>query len=129
MSGMAISAAGAVGGPVSPPPSGLTAQLGWTIASTYNVSGATGTTPANSYNYTATGGTPPYSFSNAMVENPSGKVDVIGVSNPTGAGQFAIFYQNFAVNESQTGRVFLYVTDSLGATSSASHYQTIKRTS
>ncbi len=126
---MAISVAGAVGGPVSPPPTGLTAQLGWTLASTYNVSGATGVTPANSYNYSATGGTPPYTFSNRMIENPSGKLDVGAVSSTSSSGQFNIFWQSFAVNESQTGRVVLYVTDSLGATSSALHYQTIKRTS
>ncbi|WP_420140134.1 hypothetical protein [Sphingomonas sp.] len=128
MSGIFVAAAGGVGS-VAPPPSGLTAQLGWNIGSPYNVAGATGTTPTNSYTYSATGGTPPYTFSNEMIQNPSGKIDVVAVSNSSGPGQFAIFYQNFAVNESQSGRVKINVTDSLGATSFALHDQTIKRTS
>lgn len=123
--GMMMMADGPYGGG-SPP--ALSVSINWSSTDPYNVSGASGLTTAT-FNYSATGGTPPYTFGNALVTNPSGKLGITAPSNTTGPGTFHATWSGFTVGESENGLFQANVTDSLGAYNSKNLSLTIQRTS
>lgn len=81
------------------------------------------------FSYDAVGGVPPYTFSNSIISNPSGKINLFAVSDPHDNGTFSVFGQGFSLNESESATFRITIQDSVGTTLFRNASVTFERTS
>ena len=122
--GIAMACAGETAG--APPP--ITTTLSWGGANPYDVAGANGLS-IDVFNYNAAGGVPPYNLAVVIATNPSGKLGMSAITNPSGPGTFHMTYTGFTLSETESVTYRLSVTDSVGTPATRVYTLGVTRTS
>jgi len=122
MTGIGAILAGDSSPSISPPPPLYAAVTYSGGGGPFYVSGASGNmidnySPARAFVYTYGGGTPPYTTSVQLLNDPSGKLSIVGAGSPIPKDTLA--WSGFSLSEAQGCYIQFDLTDSLGATASA----------